>query len=216
MGQNARATTQEGRRCPSTVQVAANKTNREGPRIRIRGVNRGSPKEPQQRSQSTTQRLPQHRSTRREKTTLPGQETLRPHRNSTARQRQRHHRANRAYRRNAPRQDTQTAVDRTRSDSKRTPKRSNRRRQRPAQTNHQGHGRSAPTRAGTRAKTGHEEGTRQHKANDRRDARRRLGDHQRTEDRHGNRSRKAHPSARTDDARRTTSTGNTAEQRHKV
>jgi hypothetical protein len=70
----------------------------------------------------------------------PGQETLRPHRNSTARQRQRHPRANRTYRRNAPRRDTQTAADRTRSDSKRTPKRPDRRRQRTAQTNRQGHG----------------------------------------------------------------------------
>jgi hypothetical protein len=39
------------------------------------------------------------------------------------------------------------------------------------------------------------------------DARRRPRDHQRTEDRHGNRNRKAHPSARANDARRTTSTG---------
>jgi hypothetical protein len=50
MGQNARATTQERRQGPSTTQVAANKTDRESPRIRIRGGDPGSPKEPQQRA----------------------------------------------------------------------------------------------------------------------------------------------------------------------
>ena len=49
-----------------------------------------------------------------------GTRTLRPPRNPTGRQRQGHTGANRAYRRNAPRRDTQTAGDRTRSDRKRT------------------------------------------------------------------------------------------------
>ena len=105
----------------STTHAAASKTDRDGPRYRTRRGTRDSPKNPSNGRQSTTQKLPQHRHTwHRRKRTAPGRETLRPHRNSTAEQQQGHPGAKRAYRRNAPRRDTRTAADRTRSEGQRT------------------------------------------------------------------------------------------------
>ena len=105
----------------STTHAAASKTDRDGPRYRTRRGSRDAQRTTSNGRQSTTQKLPQHRHTwHRRKRTAPGRETLRPHRNSTAEQQQGHPGAKRAYRRNAPRRDTRTAADRTRSDGQRT------------------------------------------------------------------------------------------------
>jgi len=60
IGQNARATTQEGCQGPSTTPAAASKTERESPRNRTRCGTRAAPKNPSNSRQSTTQKLPQH------------------------------------------------------------------------------------------------------------------------------------------------------------
>lgn len=205
--QNARATTQEGRRGPSTTQVAANKTDREGSRIRIRGGDRAAPKNPINGRQSTTQKLPQHRSTPQREDNMAGSRDAQTapqfHRQTTATTPQSEQ--NLPTKRTAPRHanrcepNTKRQQTHTEATKQMTPTPS---------TNQPPRSRAKRTDARRdTSQTGHEEGTRQHKTNDQRDARRRLGDHQRTEDRRGNRSRKAHPSARTDVARRTTSTG---------
>ena len=63
MDQDARVTTREGRQGPSTTPFAASTTERESPRIRTRPGTRAAPKNPRNGRQSTTQKLPQHRST---------------------------------------------------------------------------------------------------------------------------------------------------------
>jgi len=63
MDQDARATTREGRQGPSTTPAAASKTERESQRNRTRYGTRAAPKNRSNGRQSTTQKLPQHRST---------------------------------------------------------------------------------------------------------------------------------------------------------
>ena len=112
------------------------------------------PKNPSNGRQSTTQKLPQHRHTcHRRKRTAPGRETLRPHRNSTAEQQQGHPGAKRAYRRNAPRRDTRTAADRTRSDGQRTAEATRQKTPTPSTNQPPRPRRTAPTSAGTRTGT---------------------------------------------------------------
>jgi hypothetical protein len=73
MDQDARVTTREGRQGPSTTAAAASKSERENPRSRTRRGIRAAPKNPSNGRQSTTQKLPQHRSTpHRGKTTGAG------------------------------------------------------------------------------------------------------------------------------------------------
>jgi hypothetical protein len=89
----------------------------------------------------------------RRKRTAPGRETLRPHRNSTAEQQQGHPGAKRAYRRNAPRRDTRTAADRTRSDGQRTAEATRQKTPTPSTNQPPRPRRTAPTSAGTRTGT---------------------------------------------------------------
>ena len=136
---------QEGRQGPSTTPFAVSKTNRESP---LGPPQRTPATAPVQDTKATATPLhPAQREGNRGRDKRRSDRTAIPP-PSTATTPQ----SDRAYRRNATRRETQTATDRTRSDSKRTPKRPDRRRQRAAQTHPQDHGRSAPTRAGTRAK----------------------------------------------------------------
>ena len=110
----------------------------------------GMPKEPPATVASLRHKSYRHTCHRR-KRTAPGRETLRPHRNSTAEQQQGHPGAKRAYRRNAPRRDTRTAADRTRSDGQRTAEATRQKTPTPSTNQPPRPRRTAPTSAGDNA-----------------------------------------------------------------